>query len=125
MLKPPPDTHPDAALLAMKHELEEALMLADTLTRAWDEATTDQGGRQIERQADVTLERIARRQQEIAATPARTIAGTARPAPNATAGRGQGATKQSARVRQRPSSSLSIRLPIARHPTPGPQIPIA
>ena len=74
---PPPDTHPDAALLALERDLEEALILADTLARAWDEATTDQGRRLIERQADVTLERIARLQQEIAATPARTLAGGA------------------------------------------------
>ena len=72
---PPPDTHPDAALLALERELEEALMLCDTLARAWDEATTDQGRRVIERQANVTLERIAGLQEEIATTPARTLAG--------------------------------------------------
>ena len=52
-------------------------MLCDTLARAWDEATTDQGRRLIERQADVTLERIGHLQEEIAATQTRTLAGAA------------------------------------------------
>ena len=87
MLKRPLDTHPDAVLLALERELEGALILADTLTRAWDEATTDQGRRQIERQADVTLERIARLQREIAATPP-----APSPAPRCSSGFGPGST---------------------------------
>ena len=55
----------------------EALILTDTLARAWDEATTDQGRRLIERQADVTLERISELHRQIVTTPARTLAGAA------------------------------------------------
>ena len=77
LTQPPPDTHPDAALLAVERQLEEGLILTDTPARAWDDATTDRARRLIERQVDVTLERIGHLQEEIAATPACTLAGAA------------------------------------------------
>ena len=77
MLEPAPDTHPDAALLAMEGELERLLMRWEDLRAAWPKGRTAVERARLGRKVDDTLDRISDIHRQIVTTPARTLAGAA------------------------------------------------